>query len=263
MPRANRHYLPGFVWHITHRCHKKDFLLKFVRDRRRYLQWLFEAKKRFGLSVLNYIVTSNHIHLLVRDSGGRDVIPNSIQLIAGRTGQEFNQRKKRKGAYWEDRYHATAVETDSHLVQCLLYIDVNMVRAGVVRHPSEWPFTGYNEIQAPRERYALVDYEGLRALLNFRRMEDLAEAYRGWIEETIRADGLLRQGKWSESIAVGSESFVMTTKEKLGIKAKGREVVGEDGSYMLRESAAPYSSILGHENDGLRLENTYFWDDND
>jgi len=94
-------------------------------------------------------------------------------------------------------------------------------------------------------------------------MEDLAEAYRGWIEETIRADGLLRQGKWSESIAVGSESFVMTTKEKLGIKAKGREVVGEDGSYMLRESAAPYSSILGHENDGLRLENTYFWDDND
>jgi putative transposase len=262
MPRANRHYLPGCVWHITHRCHKKEFLLKFVRDRRRYLQWLFEAKKRFGLSVLNYIVTSNHIHLLVRDSGGRDVIPNSIQLIAGRTGQEFNQRKKRKGAYWEDRYHATAVGTDSHLIQCLLYIDLNMVRAGVVRHPSEWPFTGYNEIQAPRERYALVDYEGLRELLNFRRMEDLAEAYRGWIEDAIKGDGLLREGKWSESVAVGSESFIMMTKEKLGIKAKGREVIGEDGSYMLKESPASYISILGHQNDGLRLENTYSWDDN-
>jgi putative transposase len=55
MPRANRHYIPGCVWHITHRCHKKEFLLKFARDRRRYLQWLFEAKKRYGLSVLNYI----------------------------------------------------------------------------------------------------------------------------------------------------------------------------------------------------------------
>jgi len=109
MPRANRHYIPGCVWHITHRCHKKEFLLKFARDRRRYLQWLFEAKKRFGLSELNYMVTSNHIHLLVRDIGERDVIPNSIQLIAGRTGQEYNQRRDRKGAYWEDRYHATAL----------------------------------------------------------------------------------------------------------------------------------------------------------
>ena len=137
-------------WHITHRCHKKEFLLKFGRDRRRWLWWLFEARRRFGLSVLNYTVTSNHIHLVVRDNGDRDVIPKSIQLIAGRTGQEFNLRKKRKGAYWEDRYHATAVEIGRHLAQCLVYIDLNMVRAGVVKHHSQWPFGGYNEIQKPK-----------------------------------------------------------------------------------------------------------------
>ena len=67
MPRAHRHFLPGQLWHITHRCHEKSFLLKFARDRRRYLRWLFEAKKRFGLCVLNYVVTSNHVHLLVKD----------------------------------------------------------------------------------------------------------------------------------------------------------------------------------------------------
>jgi putative transposase len=64
MPRANRHYIPGYVWHITHRCHKKEFLLKFARDRRRWLRWLFEARKRYGFSVLNYTVASNHVHLL-------------------------------------------------------------------------------------------------------------------------------------------------------------------------------------------------------
>jgi REP element-mobilizing transposase RayT len=109
MPRASRHYIPRYVWHITHRCHKKEFLLKFARDRRRYLQWLFEARKRYGLSVLNYMATSNHTHLLVRDNGDRDVIPKSIQLIAGRTALEFNQRKKRKGAYWEDRYQPSGL----------------------------------------------------------------------------------------------------------------------------------------------------------
>ena len=95
---------------------------------------------------MNYAVTSNHIHLLVVGSSERDVIPNSIKLIAGRTGQEFNQRKNRKGAFWEDRYHATAIENGDHLLRCLVYIDLNTVRAGVVHHPSEWPFGGYNEI---------------------------------------------------------------------------------------------------------------------
>jgi len=71
MPRANRHYIPGYVWHITHRCHKKEFLLKFSKDRRLWLRWLFEAKKRYGISILNYTVTSNHVHVLVVDDGER------------------------------------------------------------------------------------------------------------------------------------------------------------------------------------------------
>jgi len=65
MPRAHRYFLPNHVWHITHRCHKKEFLLKFARDRGNWIKWLFEARKRFGLEILNYVVTSNHIHLLV------------------------------------------------------------------------------------------------------------------------------------------------------------------------------------------------------
>ncbi len=83
MARAKRYYIPGHVWHLTHRCHKKEFLLKFSRDRQRWLEWLFEAKKRYGIRVLNYMVTSNHVHLLVLDAGGRDVIPKSMHLIAG------------------------------------------------------------------------------------------------------------------------------------------------------------------------------------
>jgi REP element-mobilizing transposase RayT len=129
MARANRHHIPGCVWHITHRCHKREFLLKFDKDKRAWRKWMFEARKRFGLCILNYTITSNHIHPLVYDQKD-NVIPESIQLIAGRTAREYNRRKKRKGAFWDDRYHATAVQTDSHLNQCLVYIDLNMVRAG-------------------------------------------------------------------------------------------------------------------------------------
>ncbi len=53
MARANRHYIPGQIWHITHRCHKKEFLLKFSKDKRRWVQWLFQAKRRYGATILN------------------------------------------------------------------------------------------------------------------------------------------------------------------------------------------------------------------
>ena len=137
MPRASRYFMPGYVWHVTHRCHKKEFLLKFAKDRQCWRRWLFEARKRYGLCVLNYIVTSNHVHLLVRDRGGGE-IARSMQLVAGRTAQEYNLRKTRTGAYWEDRYHATVVDTEEYLARCMTYIDLNMVSAGGVKHPAEW-----------------------------------------------------------------------------------------------------------------------------
>jgi putative transposase len=207
MPRANRHYIPGYVWHITHRCHKQEFLLKFVRDRRRWMEWVFEAKKRHGLCILNYMVTSNHIHLLVGDNGKRDTIPKSIQLIAGRTGQEYNQRKNRKGAFWEDRYHATAVAFDEHLLKCMVYIDMNMVRAGVVNHPEEWIFCGYNEIQNPRQRYSLIDYHRLISLQQMKDLGELQESCKNRVEQSLLSRDQSREIKWTESVAVGRKAI--------------------------------------------------------
>lgn len=262
MARANRHYLPGYVWHLTHRCHKKEFLLKFARDRRLWVKWLFEARKRYGIRVLNYIVTSNHIHLLVQDGDKSSTIPKTMQLIAGRVGQEYNKRKQRKGAFWEDRYHATAVENDSHLVQCMVYIDMNMVRAGVVRHPGEWTFGGYGEIMKPRRRYSVIDHEGLMNLLDVKDQNDLQRMYKDWIDEAIQKRNQLRESRWTESVAVGSEAFVLDTKEKLGLKGKGRKVVEQEDAFELREGFVSYSSNFTHENAVLSEKNTYYWDVN-
>ena len=93
MARANRHYILGGIPHSTHRCHKKEFLLKFAYDRSRFVFWLGEARRRLGLQILNYAVASNHVHLLVKDGGDVKSIPAAIQLVASRTGQEYNQRK--------------------------------------------------------------------------------------------------------------------------------------------------------------------------
>jgi putative transposase len=56
--------------------------------------------------------------------------------------ENFFLRKNRKGAFWEDRYHATAIKNGDYLIQGMVYIDLNMIRAGVVQHPAQWMFGG-------------------------------------------------------------------------------------------------------------------------
>ncbi len=256
MPRANRHYIPGCVWHITHRCHKQEFLLKFERDRKRWLYWLFEAKKRYGLCVLNYIVTSNHIHLLVVDTEEK-TIPQSLQLIAGRTAQEFNTRKKRKGSFWEDRYHATAVDTDNHLAECMVYIDLNMVRAGMVSHPSEYKSSGYNEIQNPPKRYGILNRKMLLDYFSIRDETRFREEHSNWITTELTNNALSRNHDWSESIAVGRESFTTTIKQQLASRAEKRSVVSINGVTVLKESEISYSTVFCAKKAVLSPPNAY------
>ncbi len=261
MPRANRYFEPGHVYHITHRCHKREFLLKFLRDRQRWLSLLFKAKKLFGLIVLDYAVTSNHIHLLVKDNG-EDVIPKSMQLIAGQTGQEYNKRKNRKGAFWEDRYHATAIETDQHLAQCIVYIDLNMIRAGVVTHPGDWVTNGYNEIQNPKQRYSIIDFDSLMSLFNFTELIEFQKLHREWVIESIPKIISVRDSMWSESIAVGSKPFVDKILINLKQEIKKRKAVEKDGSHFIREPAIAYNTNFDPKKDVLSAENMLFWDVN-
>jgi REP-associated tyrosine transposase len=224
------------------------------------LQWLYQARKRYGLKILNYMVTSNHIHLLVVDDGDRDVIPNSMKLVAGRTGQEYNQRKNRTGAYWEDRYHATAVESGDHLARCMVYIDTNMVRAGVVSHPAMWSFSGYNEIQEPRRKNVLIDYERLQRLIGAGSYDQLRTSHRGWTADYLGDGAKSRQDEWTGSIAVGSISFIEKVKALLGFRAKGRKIKEGGEGYQLREGPAPYNALFEAEKQDIDPENAYSWD---
>jgi putative transposase len=262
MARAHRHFIPGQVWHLTHRCHKREFLLRFARDRERWLQWLYQAKRRYGLTVLDYYVTSNHVHLLVCDAAG-DGIAQSIQLLAGRTGQEYNQRKHRKGAFWEDRYHATAIESGEHLLRCVVYIDLNMVRAGVVAHPREWAHGGYREIQTPRRRYVLIDYEALRRLAGFDDFGRFQAAHRHWVETALAEQGNGREPGWTESVAVGQKDFVQRIGQALGGMARGRSIHKAVASWELREEEATYNAHFGGENTVIGGQNSRFWRLND
>ncbi|HXJ61011.1 MAG TPA: transposase, partial [Verrucomicrobiae bacterium] len=131
MPRGNRYIVPGYVYHLTHRCHDRKFLLKFACDRHRYRQRLREAVLELQVSLLSYNVTSNHVHL-VAYSDDEEQISLLMQQAAGEFARDYNRRKGRSGAVWNGRYHATMVDSGEYLWECLLYVELNMVRCGAV-----------------------------------------------------------------------------------------------------------------------------------
>ena len=233
MSYSDTKVVAGQVWLITQRCHENQFLLGSEIERRRWVYWLFQARKLYGLSVLNYVVTSNHIHLLVQDTG-RFCLRASMHLINKRTAHEFNRRRAANTAVWESDFQTTAIQTQDHLARCITYMDMNMVRAGVVEHPARWRCGGYFESLHPCRRGVRLDHQSLRRLLQFESEKALQSARDHWIRQTIQKTGLQRESYWTESIAVGDLAFALRMKRALAYTHPGRRAQRESGCFAVR-----------------------------
>lgn len=250
MPRANR--LSGLtgeggVFHLTHRCHNQAFLLKFARDRDNYRARLREHLRKFEVSVLDYCVTSNHVHLLV-DAEKRSDISAFMREVASEFARAYNRRKNRSNAFWGDNFHATLVEDGRYLWHCLCYIELNMVRCGVVAHPREWRWVGYHEIMGQRQRYRVVDLERLCWRLRAGSLDDLRRNLTASLEERIAQGGAKREPCWTESLAVGSPGFLEKIRPLI-LSRRETEIVESSGGdvWALREAPVPYGQERGTE----------------
>ena len=138
------------------------------------------------------------------------------------------------------------IEGGEHLWRCLRYIDLNMVRAGVVRDPAEWGWCGYQEFMGIRKRYRAVSLEDLTACLApGQPPERVAERYATYVAEALKVEDLKRDPMWTESVAVGSEAYV----REMGSRIDGRmsmrvEAVGGN-AWTVREAHGAYGSFSG------------------
>jgi putative transposase len=149
MPRSNRYILPGYIYHLTHRCHDRKFLLKCRLDRVEYCARLRDAVRKHRISLLDYCVTSNHVHMAAMCKQIGD-LSRFMQQLEGEFADYYNARKHRTGAFWGERFFSTMIDGGDHLWNCLRYIDLNMVRAGVVLDPMDWRWCGYHVSEHPK-----------------------------------------------------------------------------------------------------------------
>jgi putative transposase len=137
------------------------------------------------------------------------------------------------------------VEDGQHLLNCLRYVDLNMVRAGVVKHPAEWRWCAYDELLGWRKRYRIVNVERLMESVAVDRIEDLQRLRREGVDRQIEARMLSRQSHWTDSLAVGSKAFVEQaqsayTGRRWQFSKQSLNGENADAVWVVREASAAY-----------------------
>ena len=112
-----------------------------------------------------------------------------------------------------------------------------------------WPFCGYNEIQDPPRRYRIIDLDSLVRLMGF---TDFQSAHKRWIEASLQVDELERKSHWTESIAVGSKSFIEKIKRALDSKQKAGPSQAARGIISLGKMSPIVATLLCMGSDLMR-----------
>jgi putative transposase len=143
MARLARFFVKNQPQHIIQRGNNKDVIFAHEADYQFYLEYLAEAAEANLLKIHAYVLMTNHVHLLASPLHEQS-IPKTLQSLGRRYVQYFNRSYGRTGTLWEGRYKATLIDSDQYLFTCMRYIELNPVRANMVRHPKNYPWSSYH-----------------------------------------------------------------------------------------------------------------------
>ena len=142
MPRRIRIRLPGYTYHVIQRGNNRAACFGGEGDRVLYLGLLEELARKEECAIHAYVLMTNHMHLLVtpRQPGA---VSKLMQHLGRRYVPHFNKGHGRTGTLWEGRFKSCAVDSGSYLLRCHRYIELNPVRAGMVRSPGDYLWSSY------------------------------------------------------------------------------------------------------------------------
>ena len=142
MPRRARINLPGVPQHLIQRGNNRQACFFEEEDFSVYLDWLHAAAIGTACRLHSYVLMTNPVHLLI-SSTSEDGAGRLMKALGQRYVQYVNRRYRRSGTLWEGRYRSCLVQDELYLLACQRYIELNPVRARMVRHPAEYRWSSY------------------------------------------------------------------------------------------------------------------------
>lgn len=141
MARAHRHVAAGALYHGMSRGVDGQRIYRVDDDFERFIRLLLIVERRFRWVIHAYCLMPNHYHLVLETPFAN--LSAGLQRLNWRHALRFNWRHGHTGHLFESRFHSELIETDAHLLEAARYVVLNPVRAGLCRHPAQWPFSSY------------------------------------------------------------------------------------------------------------------------
>lgn len=145
MPRPARNMIlfeaPTTI-HFIWRCHNRDFLLKDNDIKQRYLDLLADNKQRYGIEIYGYAIMDNHFHAVLR-LPGRTHWQNFSRTVNSQLAMSINKKYRRQGQVIMDRPRTIILESDNDVLGVLRYIELNPLRAGLVKRLRNYRWSSY------------------------------------------------------------------------------------------------------------------------
>ncbi len=142
MARLPRLTVPGYPHHIIQRGNNRQAIFADRADHELLLSLLDENARKQHVAIHAYVLMSNHFHLLATPETAEG-IPQLMQGVGRSYVRYYNQRHARTGTLWEGRYRSTLIQAERYLLACMVYIDLNPVRAGMVADPADYPWSSH------------------------------------------------------------------------------------------------------------------------
>ncbi|RDH87648.1 MAG: transposase [endosymbiont of Escarpia spicata] len=223
MPRKPRMYLPGVPCHIVQRGNNREATFFSKNDYLFYLACLKDGSKRYGVAVHAYALMTN---LLLTPKRAEN-ISRLMQSLGRRYVQYINKTYQRTGTLWESRHKASLVQEEEYLLKCYRYIELNPVRAGMVEHPGDYPWTSF-QVNGFGRNDSLIQAHQLYTALGLS-AEDRQNAYRDLSRYQLdRADIHAIRNASSFSMPLGNGRFrgqiEQAMNRKIGYASRGRPV---------------------------------------
>jgi len=143
VPRKPRFFLSGIPVHAVQRGHNQAAVFFDDLDYLEYLRFLKQAAELTGCAVHAYALMTNHIHLLLTPKTA-DSVGRLFQSLGRQYVRHINKTYRRRGTLWDGRYKCNVIQSDRYLLTCMRYIEMNPVRARMVRKPGDYRWSSYS-----------------------------------------------------------------------------------------------------------------------
>jgi len=203
MARSLRLEYSGALYHVTSRGDRREDIYEDDTDRRVFLDLFSDVCESYNWDCHGYCLMSNHYHLLIETPEPN--LTHGMRQLNGVYSQKYNHRHKKVGHVFQGRYVSILVDKESYLLELTRYIVLNPVRANMVSHVSDWPWSSYRSVVGRSMVPSFLNVKWVLTCFD-RNKERSIEQYINFINEGVGKKSPLENVK--NQIFLGNDEFI-------------------------------------------------------